>query len=691
VKRSTALRYLRRAFFIVGILGMLVTVNHRTPAQDIGEETCFDLGGFCDVEAVAAIADSTDDVEIDAYATEEIVSFDLLEFGDEAVIDAGLFEDDALVDEVEGDDDGTGFAEADLIDPVALGSVYTMEGDFYIFDLEEGPVFLGSLFAQVVAAAPEIDETSEPGDHSGVSGQLTINGFALFDQFDGTVNISNIPGLHWASTFQGSPDGTQITLSYTIDKNAKSGDQELSLGTRFGLSNSVTFTIFDPPPLVTSVQPDVWQAGTQIPITVGGQHFGPCAKISVSGPGVTGSTTDPGPSTDIQVKGTVTIDINSPGGQATVTVTSDGEACSGFLGGPGEPPTGSNKATIEPADATPKIIFRGNNIAGQTKPVDPGQQVVLTVQPASGFTIASQSWQIDTDFVAAGYDAAADASSGKVKQFDQSTLQNNSIVFFWVVPFATTTVTVNATYSNRQDPVSASATFNLGGPSNVTIQAPMNSVNVAHSFDQAGADLGLFLNLGNPPAHQPGIKFTASPSNPGNGTYSWVQLIKQTDDQMATDFGIQVCSPQGLNPASPALDSKYPYPSTSANTTEDSPGTPLDTSLASLHEVAKIGFDATMYLLWTPNASGCDKSQGACVIPIPLGHVHWFWNGDAVNQEVLDATTHTIKDQWTPGCGSPIADPFMGSVNVNDYPQWTFRIEGAFTGHPTPNNCRIVQ
>jgi len=578
------------------------------------------------------------------------------------------------------------FFFSDNTTPDPSGSNFSPGGGQPTYTVQD--IFLGVTGVAILAAPPNITSISPAFDVVGASGQLTLDGTNLLDIFTQQAKWS-ITGSGVNLSAQSQAD-SQVVLNYSIDLNAATGDQRLTLSSNFGASNPVTFHVGDPTPVVSSVTPAFWNAGQVTSITLTGTGFGSNPQLKITGPGVTSfsitDSSDTGKPNGAIMHASVTVDISSVGGTATVEVTSQGYNGTGFVAGPpGGTPTANNKATISPAPATPKIMFRGSDIAGKTKSVDPGQQIVLTVAPASGFTIASQSWQVDSGQIAAGYNVAADASTGGAQKFDQSKAQNATIMFYWVVPAVSANVTVSVTYQNRQDPVSASATFNIGGPSNATVKTVLNHVSVAHVFDQTGADLGLSLSLGNPSAHMPGITFTANASNTPNGTYSWVQLIPQADIRRATNGHNEVCSPAGLNAASPALDSQYPYPSTGAGTTQDSPGS----SVSSFHEVAEV-FDATMYLLWTPNASGCDQTMGTCTIPVPVGSVHWSWSGDAVNQEAVDATTHTLKDQWTSGCGPAQADPFQGAVSVDSYPHWTSRIEGAFTGHPTPLACTIV-
>jgi len=685
VRRPTALRHFRSALVLIGILFALVAGNDSTTAQDIGQETCFDLGGGCDVEAVAAIAGSTDDVEIDAYADEEIVSFDLLDFGDEAVVNGSLFEDQDVIDENEGDDDGSGFAEVDLSDSINLGSVYTMEGDFYIIDPIDGPEFLGSLFAQVVAAAPEIDDISPPGDQIGASGQLTVNGFDLFDQFNGTVNISPIPGVHWGSSFQASSDGTQITLSYTIDSNATSGDQNFWLETRFGQSNTVTFAIYDPPPVVTQVNPDQWQAGTEVSITVQGQHFGTCGKISVSGPGVTGSSTS-GLSTDTQVQGTVTIDPNSQGGPATVTVTSDGENCNGFLGRPGTTNNASNKAQIQPISPTPpKILLDGQDVTGSVQNVVVGQRIALTasITVPGGTQISSESWSgPDPAGTSGGFGNGSggqpDATGGAELAMPSQTCQTSNpacpFTYYYVVTETSDQVGLSYTLSNQQQ-ASSQVSFKVTGPSGnlkLTANMPTDGSGVKVFLFHGNVALGT-TGVPSGGANPVGITFTANATPPSgyNQSFTWAQVISSLQDKYVNANG-----PFSVPPSPQSgIDHAFPYANASPTTTNDTP----NTLLPSIYGEGWRSFTATMYLMWDPALpNGCTPAKidphtlvatpsNCTSIPVPLSSVQWHWSGCAINTLAPQAVSTWVLST-TNGCPVQTLDSPQQSPS---FPLWT--------------------
>jgi hypothetical protein len=688
VRRIVALCSLQSVLFLAGIAVMLVLGNIRTTAQDIVDVECFDVEFGCDVEGTAAILESTDDVEIDTYASEEIISFDLLDQGFEADVVGSLFQDssDNLIDSNEGFDDGSGFAETDMADPVELGSTYVVESDSYLDDVETGEqFFVGSAFAGVVAAAPEIDSLTPPSASSGTSGTLTVNGFALYDQFDGTVQVSPIPGLTWGNSFTGSADGTQIQLTYTIASNAVSGDQSFFLATRFGESNTVIFTIDDPPPVINSITPGTWQAGTDTSITVTGHGFGPCPTLSISGPGVSGFTKTGIPS-DTQVQGTVTVDANSQGGQATVTVTSDGETCSGFHGPPGTTGNANNHATITPIPPTPpQILLDGQNVAGTTQNVVVGQKIALTVSISipAGLTISSESWSGPdpagtTGGFGNGSGGAPDATGGaELPMPSQICPANNPscpFTYYYVKNENADQVGLSYTLSNGQQ-ASSQVSFNVAGLSgNLILTANMPTggsgvrVYITNGGDPVLGILGAPVTGGTV-----GISFTSNATPPSgyNQSFTWVQVISSDQNQF---LGVNGAFSQPPAPQS-GVDHAYPYANKTPTTTIDSPRTNL---LDRFGETWRT-FTARMYLMWDPGLpSGCTPAStdpvslvptpSTCTsIPVPLSSVQWHWSGCAINTLSPQTNGTTWVLSTTNGCPVQTLD----APKADSFPIWT--------------------
>ncbi|HXR77217.1 MAG TPA: IPT/TIG domain-containing protein [Bryobacteraceae bacterium] len=101
----------------------------------------------------------------------------------------------------------------------------------------------------------------------------------------------------------------------------------MTLTTRFGTSNAAPFSVGDPTPVITSISPNSWNAGTSIQVTITGHGFGTNPSLTITGPAVAGYSTA---ASDTQIVATVTIAANSPGGAATVEVQSHGYTVSGL-------------------------------------------------------------------------------------------------------------------------------------------------------------------------------------------------------------------------------------------------------------------------------------------------------------------------------------------------------------------------
>jgi hypothetical protein len=678
VRRIVAFCSLRSVLFLAGIAVMLVLGNIHTTAQDIVDVECFDVELGCDVEGTAAILESTDNVEIDSYASEEIISFDLLDQGFEADVQVGLFQDsfDNLIDSNEAFDDGSGFAETDMADTVELGSTYVVESDSYLDDVETGDqFFVGSAFVGVVAAAPEIDVLTPPSASSGASGTLTVDGFALYDQFDGTVQVSPIPGLTWGSSFTGNADGTQIQLTYTIANNAVSGDQSFFLATRFGTSNTAIFAITDPTPVVNSVRPSTWEAGADTSITVTGRFFGSCPTLNITGPGVTGFTRTG--FSDTQMTGTVTVDASSSGGTATVDVISDGETCSGFFGNPGQPADGSNTATVDPIKPpAPQIQYFKTDVASP-QPIEVGQKVDLTFTAnlPSGLTIQSQTWTVSG--TAISQFTAGTATSGEKVTALSSSLTTGEITFYWLTA-GSASVTLTYCANNGQCSDQVTANFSVSAPTGPTINMTPGTVDVVLD-PVTGFPALLFKGSTN------GMTMVAKSTLPSsdNGQYQWIQLINNDTSTVLDSTGPGTCSTFTSTSNSPELDLTYPY-GKGTNTVSSANGIPNDTAVDDPKkafnpqdgnmEWRRI-FKATMYLEWVPTKDGKCGTDNSCAIPVPLASGVWSFSGCATDTAIQNSTGTTwqlnCSNVPAPAASTPITP---SSSNGFGYPTWSATI-----------------
>jgi hypothetical protein len=262
----------------------------------------------------------------------------------------------------------------------------------------------------------------------------------------------------------------------------------------------------------------------------------------------------------------------------------------------------------------------------------------------------------------------------------------NNVAFFWVNPGTTESVTYQyCVGANNTDCSSVSAPFTINGPTGVTVvtyptPGTLAPVNVLIQTDsQTYLELG--TGNGNTPATL-GIILQATTSN--SGWYEWVQLINTDHIQYLDSGGKHGCIPKNWTGQS-QLDDVYPFSSGIANqqvgnVTQDSPRTPLAPEISQ-------SFGADMYLLWDPaippsGQSSCTPATVASKVPgvgspstcssnpVPLGHIHWQWSGDAV-----DTLAVTTGDNLTTGHLLTVPKPQNTLVNAfvpdSTYPYWT--------------------
>ncbi len=460
-----------------------------------------------------------------------------------------------------------------------------------------------------------------------------------------------------------SAGASQVVLNYSVATNAGTGNQNVTLSTRFGTSNAAGFNVGDPTPVIASISPGTWSAGTNTQIIIGGHGFGTNPSLTVTGPGVSGSSVVN--ASDTQIVANVNVAASSPGGTATVQVQSNGYGGNGFASAnPGQSPQGSNTASVQPLPTpVPQILFLGSNVSGTTQSVVVGQQIALTVAPpGNGLTVNNRSWSgVNAGAAIAGW------TPGQTPQLPNPS--NENFTFYWVNAGtsgqATYTVTYRWTLDNGQSN-SASVTFHVAGSSEVTVNATQNTVNILQPPNSGSQDAPLLIlgTLG-----QAGITFMASASHlpPNQGAYTWVQLVNSDQIQIISRAG------SGMLPSSfagpPELDLTYPYQvvyttNLTNDTAKDSPYIPLPPTWGELQR----GFSATMYLMWDPTLpTGCISDSTCTSIPVPLGTVSWGWTGDVINTLQPQSYQGVSFPLWILNCERPWKEVFQSSAV---YPTW---------------------
>jgi hypothetical protein len=662
----------------------LFWLPQRTAAQGqpIVDDECFFVEETsCDVEGIAAILESTNSAEIDTYVATSIDNEDLLEEGfDEAFVDGLLFKDDIQIDEAEGDDEGDGLAEAEMADPVSPASVYTLEGDSYLIDDDDDFDFVGSAFVEVSSSTPESSNFSPTFGYVGKSGSITVTGSNLVDPFTGVVTPSFGSGSGATLSFQGG-NSNQISLSYTLAQNASTGARSIVLQDRFGIGTSTqTFNVGDPPPVAASVNPDVWQAGTTIPITITGSGFGTSPTVTVTGMGV---TIQVGTVSDTNISATIIVASSAPNESATIQIQSNGYNGTMFVDAfTGESSVTTLNATVVQAVApVPKIQLYGTVIT-TPQAVVVGQEMALSVSVTlpEGQSFATQTWSMSEGFAVGGYTNTAgsippDTTGGKVKPLpaltsNSTTMTPLPLTFYWADSGGSSrTIGYSYTLTNGEGS-SAIATFNVDAPSGVTLQVTQSAVNILLPL---GASQPTLVEGASGVA---GLNLFASASHlPAGGAYQWVQLIQEDVVKIDSNLGLLTC-PAFPSSSAPELDNSYPYGNGFAGTVtstggitnngaNDSPAFALQPRQG---EQAR-SFNANMYLMWMPHVlNGCVDGN-ACTIPVPLGSIQSQFAGDGINtqNESISPPSPSVFPLWIKNAAT---DSNAGFVQASSFPTW---------------------
>ncbi len=671
------------------------------------------------VIGVSAILNSTSSSQIDTYSATELDAAAAYYY--DAGVDGYLFQNGSLI--AWSSVNAGQYAYRYMSKPLQVGNIYQLESDHWLvqyfayyyngynwysnpygfgyacgscgggypsgygFAPSGGPayystqdIYLGTTAVAISSAAPNITNLNPGGASRGASGSVTLQGTNLMDLWTQTTTPA-ISGSGVSVSVQ-SASSSQVVLGYTVASNASTGAHNITVATRFGTSNSVAFNVGDRTPVVQSVSPSTWPAGTNTTVTLTGTGFGTNPTVSASGTGVSISVTN---ANDTQITATVSVTANAPDQTSTVQVQSNGYTGSGFIATTGgQSSTGSNTATVQAIAApVPQIVFQGSNIAGTTKSVVIGQQIALSraITLPAGLNVQSESWSVPPGTANGGVNFST--SNGSEIPLPGRT--SSTFTYYWVTSGNSRQMTYTYTLDNGKSN-SASTTFNVAGPTGVNVGTYPNSntmapvkVRISSFTSTSGATVNapaLRLGDGNPadPAGY-GIVLQATgtlPSNPG--TYTWVQLLNTDHVEYLDTAGVKKsCVIPGSNP----LDNVYPYSSGAANSsagflTGDSPATPL-----AYKELAQT-FIATMYLLWDPtlDAMGQSTCSAASVtqagvptpsncasIPVPIGSIGWKWKGDVIDtlQAQSNGTDYTLS------CGTKAPS---GWVSSSSYPVW---------------------
>jgi hypothetical protein len=305
------------------------------------------------------------------------------------------------------------------------------------------------------------------------------------------------------------------------------------------------------------------------------------------------------------------------------------------------------QATVPKVD----IKLNGNTVTGQTVNVIVGQEMNLTtsVQPSNG-TVTNSQWTLpggNSDRIANYVVTFTDSQSPtSATVTNLATLNNSSVDFYWISGGNGRTVQYSAKVNGKS--VHAQVTFNVQRPT----ASIMTSTGTPNVFVPSYGGLAgvLALEYGDASPGTPGITFTESVNMPQGfgGDIEWAQVINDTTRTRTTNANVQE-----TQHGSGVLDTRYFYPFTTNNGTEDSPGVALTTN----YKAYSISDTFTMYLMFVPTGTAGRP------IYVPLRKVSWSWTGNAFR--------FGSSNDWTLNSSSKTTNP---NADVTDCPQWTANV-----------------
>jgi hypothetical protein len=373
----------------------------------------------------------------------------------------------------------------------------------------------------------------------------------------------------------------------------------------------------------------------------------------------------------------ITINHNANGDTATVNFANAVPGQSLFLNGPATGATtcdACSASDIYPAGSQQMPVMArihqgscsGTDITGTTQSIVVGQQIALcaTYNLPSGASMSSQSWGSGDGNGASsvGGFTASNAGDDVVTQVSNN---QSTILYFFKPGNGSSVIPYSVVFTNSTSAL-ASVTYNIAGVTSpsMTVTSPnggLLSVDSLAGCPGTGAEQALvYGNISGavPPCPAglkgaAGIVFTPQGTQPtGGGAFSFVQLINSDTTTYSETAGTETCT------HNPDLDTGYPYPLNASGQATDSPLYALPSTYTSTSR----SFNATMYLMWTPNpASGCPNGS-ACTIPVPLGYQNRQFSGSAT-QPQSNSTWGNPMGSGGPS-GSFVTSPL-------EYPFWT--------------------
>lgn len=709
----TSLRYLPLVLAFLA-LGFMYTQPGR--AQDLGTSGTDTTGS---VEVTIGFNDNTGVDGVHAYAVADLTTLDLL---DDCSIDDSvdgecwahiggvLTENGATIgdssDDCSPDDNEAGYCSSpssisvDFDSGLVVNDTYEIYGypglcyydDNYdvqciALSFSDGYDYLDFWFD---AYPPKVSELSPNYGVLGTSGQITVTGDYFLDDWPPSYVPATLPATSSGLSYSpvGTPTASQMTVQYTIDANAPTGNRQFTLTNRFGTSSPVTFIVADASPTFTNPNVGTLVAGNQYSINISGANFGKNPQVTETGPaGVTFNLTVSGATNTIT--GTITLAAGASTGPIIITLTSEGASGNGFIGPETPTVTATGAVQALPAGA-PFFVLRpsypsyptpGNgDSSGNCSTNTPltttnatvvvGQQINLTgcAPSNSGISVQSATWKQVPLLASNAVGGFAVTMNNPPYQFTESitsvpstpscqSAQSCDFSTFYFITPGTYTFNYQYTLANGSLSPLGSATF--------TVLAPTPDT---HGHFMAGVDgngdpvypppagpvqvyaAGQYIPGGNPSAkpyladgnalNTMAISLYVTGQLPTGFNSGW--MFVQTISNLSYSFqSSPISNPLNLEAG---LDTVYPNGNLDFN---DAPAMPLDvTKFGQLsfttvgEESMNLGF--TTYLLWDPEIepTGVGSCDGAFSIVNPTTNVPTYTPSNCSSIPVpIDALT----------------------------------------------------
>jgi hypothetical protein len=233
-----------------------------------------------------------------------------------------------------------------------------------------------SLTFTVFALAPLLNTISPTTAAAGSTVTVTLTG----QGFTGTTSVNTLTGGGITVSSFTVNSGAQITATFQIALNAIT--QGISVTNPSGTSNALTFGIV---PTLTSINPALGVAGTNVPVTLTGTSFTGATAINTGTAGITVTILTV---SSTQITATFTIAVGATQGNHSISVTTPGGTTAQTVTFNVLPPapaiTSLNNTTISKASRNVGMNVNGSNLGNL--PIS-SMQVLLNGVPVGATTV----------------------------------------------------------------------------------------------------------------------------------------------------------------------------------------------------------------------------------------------------------------------------------------------------------------